>query len=67
MIFVTAAVFLVVTRRRRKAAVIRDAGLRARADYEHQLTLAGDPHGIYGRFPPAHWAVMPVRALPPRW
>ncbi|MEH3142586.1 MAG: hypothetical protein PGN37_20930 [Mycobacterium kyogaense] len=67
VIFVTGAVFVLAARRRRKAAVIRDAGLRARADYEHQLTLAGDPHGTYGRFPPADWFVTPVRALPPRW
>ena len=64
---VTAAVLVVAVRRRRRATAIRNAGLRARADYEHQLTLAGDPHGIYGRFPPAGWAVTPVRSLPPRW
>jgi hypothetical protein len=41
-----------VVRRRRRALAIRDAGLRARAEYEHRLSLAGDPHGIYGRYPP---------------
>lgn len=71
VIFVTAAAFVLTVRRRRRATVIRNAGLRARADYEHQLTLAGDPHGTYGRFPPAQWYarphVMQGRALPPRW
>jgi Protein of unknown function (DUF2510) len=38
--------------RRRRAAARRDAGLRARADYEHRLSLAGDPRGTYGRYPP---------------
>lgn len=45
-------VMLVVVRRRRRAAAVRDAGLRARADYEHRLSLAGDPRGLYGRYPP---------------
>jgi hypothetical protein len=43
--------FLFVRHRRRDLAH-RDAGLRARADYEHRLILAGDPHGLYGRYPP---------------
>ncbi|MBX7432344.1 DUF2510 domain-containing protein [Mycobacterium sp. Y57] len=38
--------------RRRRAATVRDAGIRARADYEHRLSLAGDPRGTYGRYPP---------------
>jgi hypothetical protein len=38
--------------RRRKARAIRDAGLRARADYEYRLSLAGDQRGIFGRYPP---------------
>lgn len=43
---------LVVARRRRRAAAIRDAGLRARADYENRLTAFGDPRGVYGRYSP---------------
>ena len=31
---------------------VRDAGLRARAEYEHRLSLAGDPRGTFGRYPP---------------
>ena len=42
----------VYVRRRRKATALRDAGLRARAEYEHRLSLGGDPRGIYGRYPP---------------
>jgi len=34
------------------AAGERRAGLRARADEQHALVLAGDPAGVYGRFPP---------------
>jgi Protein of unknown function (DUF2510) len=50
---VTAIVaMLIFIARRRRALVIRDAGLRARADYEHRLSLAGDPRGLYGRYPP---------------
>lgn len=71
VILVIASAVVLAVRRRRRAAVIRDAGLRARADYEHQLTLAGDPHGIYGRFPPVFWQAGPhvtqVRSAPPRW
>ncbi|MHA0289095.1 DUF2510 domain-containing protein [Mycobacterium sp. C3-094] len=71
VILVTASVAVVAVRRRRKATAIRNAGLRARADYEHQLTLAGDPHGFYGRFPPADWygrpSVTQGRTGPPRW
>ena len=49
----TAFVVLAIgIRRRKRALVIRDAGLRARAEYEHRLSLAGDPRGIYGRYPP---------------
>jgi hypothetical protein len=52
---------IVAIRRRRRAAVVRDAGLRARADFEHRLCLAGDPRGTFGRFPttPAGWYVSP--------
>ena len=39
-------------RRRRRANALRDAGLRARAEYEHRLNLGGDPRGTYGRYPP---------------
>jgi Protein of unknown function (DUF2510) len=40
----------------------RNAGLRARADYEHRLSLAGDPRGIYGRYPPVQpgWFTDPI-------
>jgi len=49
----TAAVaVLVAVRRVRRSRALRDAGLRARADYENQLTRFGDPRGIYGRYPP---------------
>jgi hypothetical protein len=48
--------------RRKRAQAIRDAGLRARADYEHRLILAGDPRGIYGRYPPVQsgWFPDPI-------
>ncbi len=39
-------------RRRRRHNARRDAGLRARAEYEHRLNQTGDPRGIYGRYPP---------------
>lgn len=39
-------------RRRIRANARRDAGQRARAEYEHRLNLSGDPRGIYGRYPP---------------
>jgi uncharacterized protein DUF2510 len=52
----TAVIVIVVTligiSRHRRATAVRDAGLRARADYEHRLNMAGDPHGIHGRYPP---------------
>jgi len=47
----TVALLLFVARRRRVLA-IRDAGLRARADYEHRLSMAGDTRGVFGRYPP---------------
>ena len=37
---------------RRRALTVRDAGLRARADFEHRLNLSGDPRGVFGRFQP---------------
>ena len=43
---------LIVLSRRRRHLALRDAGLRARADYEHRLSLAGDPRGVFGRYPP---------------
>ena len=50
---VTAIVsLLVVVSRRRRDRALRDAGLRARADYEHRLSLFGDPRGTFGRYPP---------------
>ncbi len=42
----------VAIRRRMRANAIRDAGLRARAEYEHRLNLTGDQRGIFGRYPP---------------
>jgi len=50
-IAVTVGLLLAFTRRR-KALAIRDAGLRARADYEHRLSVAGDQRGVFGRYPP---------------
>lgn len=46
---------------RRRALGRRDAGLRARADLENRLALAGDPRGTYGRYPPvqAGWFADP--------
>ena len=50
---VTAIVALLLfVSRRRKALAIRDAGLRARADYEYRLSLRGDQRGVFGRYPP---------------
>jgi len=43
---------LIVIGRHRRASALRDAGLRARADYEYRLSLAGDPRGVFGRYPP---------------
>lgn len=47
-----AFVVLVSLRRGHRARSIRRAGLRARAEFEHQLATSGDLRGIYGRFPP---------------
>lgn len=38
---------------RRRAAAAERAALAARADQQHAWTLAGDPRGTYGRYPPA--------------
>jgi hypothetical protein len=43
---------LMFANHRRRALAIRDAGLRARAEYEHRLSLYGDPRGMFGRYPP---------------
>jgi hypothetical protein len=43
---------LIFVARRRRALALRDAGLRARAEFEHRLSLAGDPRGTFGRYPP---------------
>jgi len=43
---------LIFVARRRRALATRDAGLRARADFEYRLSLAGDPRGLFGRYPP---------------
>jgi hypothetical protein len=53
LVAVGAALGLVIyVKRRRRALAVQIAGLRARADYEYRLTLAGDPRGWYGRYPP---------------
>jgi hypothetical protein len=50
---VTAVIgLLIFMARRRRARAVRDAGLRARAEFEHRLSLVGDPRGVYGRYPP---------------
>lgn len=53
-------------RRYRHARAITRAGLRARADLEHRLTLTGDLRGIFGRFPPqrAGWFPDPWAGTP---
>lgn len=52
---------LLFVNRRRKALTIRDAGLRARADYEYRLSVRGDQRGTFGRYPPvqAGWFADP--------
>lgn len=62
--YVTVAVaalvgLLIFVGRRRRALAIRDAGLRARADYEYRLSLAGDPRGMFGRYPPVQQGWFP--------
>lgn len=50
---VTAVVgLLIAANRHRHTIAVRDAGLRARAEYEHRLSLTGDPRGMFGRYPP---------------
>ena len=38
--------------KRGQLAAAQDAALCARADYEHQQFLRGDPRGLYGQFQP---------------
>lgn len=52
LVLTGAVALLVVVHRHRRAVAIRSAGLRARAEYEHRLSLAGDPRGMFGRYPP---------------
>jgi hypothetical protein len=53
LVAITAAIVLAIyVRRRVRALARRNAGLRARAEYEHRLSLVGDPRGLYGRYPP---------------
>jgi Protein of unknown function (DUF2510) len=52
LVLTGAVALVVVVSRRRRAVAIRNAGLRARAEYEHRLSLAGDPRGVFGRYPP---------------
>ena len=58
---------LVVVRRHWRAAARRRAELRARAEYEHRLSLAGDPRGLYGRFPPVQAGWFPDPAVACQW
>ena len=55
-------VMLLALRRHQRTVAVRNAGLRARADYEHRLSLVGDPRGLYGRYPPvqAGWFPDPL-------
>jgi hypothetical protein len=59
----------IVVRRRVRALALRDAGLRARADYEYRLSLAGDPRGLYGRYPPVQpgWFLDPLNGSQMRY
>lgn len=58
---IVGSAMIVAIRRRRRAGAVRDAGLRARADFEHRLCLVGDPRGTFGRFPTAQpgWYISP--------
>ena len=64
---VVAAATLTAIRRHRHTAARRRVELRARADYEHLLSLAGDPRGLYGRFPPVQAGWFPDPARTGRW
>ncbi|KRE26519.1 hypothetical protein ASG82_08095 [Mycobacterium sp. Soil538] len=61
LVMIVGAGMIVAVRRRRRAAAVRDAGLRARADFEHRLCLSGDPRGTFGRYPAVQpgWYVSP--------
>ncbi|PRC53498.1 hypothetical protein C6A85_53535, partial [Mycobacterium sp. ITM-2017-0098] len=50
LVLTGAVALLVMVHRHRRAVTIRNAGLRARAEYEHRLSLAGDPRDMYGRY-----------------
>lgn len=56
---------LIAAHRHRRTVAVRDAGLRARAEYEHRLSLAGDPRGVFGRYPPVQpgWYPDPCPAI----
>jgi hypothetical protein len=58
---------LVSARRRWRKAAQRHAALRARADYEHRLSLVGDPRGLYGRFPPVQAGWFPDPGRKTQW
>lgn len=50
---VTAAIVVVLTvRRTRLLRRVRHRALRAHADFEHHMLLAGDQRGTFGRYPP---------------
>lgn len=61
---VVAAVWM---RRALRAAARTRAALRARADYEHTLNVAGDPRGLYGRFPPVQSGWFPDPGYNRQW
>lgn len=50
LLAILAAAAILATRRRIRR---RHQQLSARADYQHQLCLNGDPRGTYGQYPPA--------------
>jgi len=57
---------LLWVRHRRRELLRHEAALRARAEFEHRMALAGDQRGIFGRFPPVQpgWFNDPVY---PQW
>lgn len=57
----------VSARRHWRVAARRRTELRARADYEHRLSLAGDPRGLYGRFPPVQPGWFPDPGRGSQW
>lgn len=64
LVGLTSAAGLIAARRYWRTREMQRAGLRARADLEHRLALAGDPRGVHGRFPPvqAGWFPDPGRS-----